>query len=441
MYYVTITNPLACPNISDTTLAFLLVLKRSPVDSFSFNVPFCSLNVEFTVHDGNDGFGPYTYLWTDDGNLTTQTISVPSPGGPGDIHTVYVTNKWGCLNIGGTHSPGNHSLPTPYVGLWGEDTICSGDSSLLTVSYYPYIFNFPLQWKKNGVNIPGATSSSLYAKENGSYSVIADNNGCIGSSNSQPIFVRTKPNTTITTSGSTTFCSGGSVTISVTPTNNATYQWLKNGNPVSGATSANYNVITTGNYKVIKTNVYGCSKTSPVTSVTVNPKPPAAVTANGPLTFCYGGSVTFTASSGTGYSYQWKKGINSISGAINISYTATTSGNYKVIVSNSFGCSRTSANQLVSVPCRKSDENISEETSLKVFPNPVIDVLNLDIKNFTGQGSIYIINPLGQTVSIREIDFDDAGLKEIDFSQISTGLYTVLITNIDHQEMIRVFKN
>ena len=72
--------------------------------------------------------------------------------------------------------------------------------------------------------------------------------------------------------------------------------------------------------------------------------PAAVVTAGGPTTFCAGGSVTLNAPTGTfAYTYQWMNGASIISGATSSSYTATTAGNYKVIINQAQTCSDTSA--------------------------------------------------------------------------------------------------
>jgi hypothetical protein len=76
-----------------------------------------------------------------------------------------------------------------------------------------------------------------------------------------------------------------------------------------------------------------------------------SITADGPTTFTQPGAVTLTASSGT--AYQWLKDGNPISGATNISYAATTSGDYKVAVTNT--CIDTSAATTVTVTGPLSD--------------------------------------------------------------------------------------
>ena len=50
-----------------------------------------------------------------------------------------------------------------------------GDSVLLSCNISP---TFSYQWKHNGVAINGATSSSYYAKQSGSYTVMIIENGC-----------------------------------------------------------------------------------------------------------------------------------------------------------------------------------------------------------------------------------------------------------------------
>lgn len=70
----------------------------------------------------------------------------------------------------------------------------------------------------------------------------------------------------VDTSGPTNFYQGDSVVLS-SSVNAATYQWLKNGSAISGATSKNYTAKQTGNYQVIVTN--SCSDTSSVRFVNV----------------------------------------------------------------------------------------------------------------------------------------------------------------------------
>ena len=77
------------------------------------------------------------------------------------------------------------------------------------------------------------------------------------------------------------------------------------------------------------------------------PVPTPSITASGPLTFCAPGSVTLTESSGTGTIYQWYFDATAIAGANGVSYTASISGSYKLVLTNASGCSATSATSIV----------------------------------------------------------------------------------------------
>src|SRR5205085_2849342 len=168
------------------------------------------------------------------------------------------------------------------------------------------------------------TNQTYTATASGNYTVIVTTSGC-SSAASAPTSVTVNPappTPTITPGGPTTFCAGGSVTLtSSSATGN---QWYLNGNPIGGATNQTFVATASGNYTVVVT-IGACSSTSAITTVTVNPTPPTpTITPGGPTTFCAGGSVTLTSSSASGN--QWYLNGNPIGGATNQTLNVTASG-------------------------------------------------------------------------------------------------------------------
>ena len=141
---------------------------------------------------------------------------------------------------------------------------------------------------------------------------------------------------------------GASVTFSVTATGTSlTYQWKKDGNNISGATSSSYNIPSAasgnaGSYTVTVANSAG-TVTSNAATLAVTIPAPTITTHPASLTVNEGSAATFTvAANGTGLSYLWFRNGISISGATSASYTIATTtsasaGNYTVQVSNSSG--------------------------------------------------------------------------------------------------------
>ncbi|MBK8343479.1 MAG: hypothetical protein IPL12_09310 [Bacteroidetes bacterium] len=83
----------------------------------------------------------------------------------------------------------------------------------------------------------------------------------------------------ITPSGPTSFCSPGTVTLQATTGAGYTYQWLRNGGNIGGATAANYTTNKSGNYQVKVSVAGGCTLTSATTAVNVIAAPKATITA------------------------------------------------------------------------------------------------------------------------------------------------------------------
>jgi gliding motility-associated-like protein len=95
--------------------------------------------------------------------------------------------------------------------------------------------------------------------------------GAISGSDQVTFTLPTKP--TITASGATTFCQGGTVTLTAnsSPAGVYSYTWQ------TGAITQGINVASSGSYSVTAVNSNGCSETSTPIIVTVNPLPAAPI--------------------------------------------------------------------------------------------------------------------------------------------------------------------
>jgi gliding motility-associated-like protein len=258
-----------------------------------------------------------SYLWSN--GATSQSITVGTAGS----YTVTVTNANGCSRTSAPTSVLINSLPVPTITASGPLSFCPGGSVTLTAS-----LSASYLWSN------GATTRAITVTTAGSYSVqVTDDNGCTASAGPVNVTVNPTPTPTISSSGPTTFCQGGSVVLTASPA--ASYLWS------TGATTASITVSAAGSYFVTVTNAQGCSGASTPISVVVNPNPTPTITAGGPTTFCQGGSVVLTASPAAGYLWS--------TGAVSQSITVSTSGSYSVTVTNVNGCPGTSAPVVVNV--------------------------------------------------------------------------------------------
>ena len=148
----------------------------------------------------------------------------------------------------------------------GATTFCTGGSVDLIATYS----GTSIQWKKNGVDIPGAISPTYTAAVKGNYTCVSYSLCDTVESAAITVFINKNPNAVITAAGPTTFCAGGSVTLNVTPVGGAAYQWYKGATAIAGATGTSYVATTNGNYKCRVTKVAtGCFKNSNPISVSV----------------------------------------------------------------------------------------------------------------------------------------------------------------------------
>ena len=285
--------------------------------------------------------GATAYQWYLNGaqitGATAQTYTATASGS----YTISIVGPGTCTSpvSAPTTVSINPTPTTPTITAGGNTPLCAGQSVVLTANGSGAT---AYQWYLGGTVVAGATSSTYSAGASGNYTVtITDANGCNSApSNTTAVSVEpVPPAPTVGAGGPTTFCSGGSVTLTANGTGATTYQWFLDGSLITGATTNTYTANTTGNYTVTYLNSNGCpSATSAATTVTVNTPPPApTIGAGGPLSFCAPGSVVLTANATGATSYQWFVNGTPISGANAQTFTASTSGNYTVSYTN--GCS------------------------------------------------------------------------------------------------------
>ena len=163
-----------------------------------------------------------------------------------------------------------------------------------------------------------------------------------GGANYKAQFTLSCPTVSISAGSATSFCSGGSVSLSTSAIAGATYQWKLSGSNVGG-NSESYSANQSGIYSLTVTTALGCVINSNSIAVTVYATPSADISASGSTSFCPGGSVVLSAPASTGAIYDWRLNGTSVVSGLDNTYTANQNGGYTVTVTSSQSCSSTTS--------------------------------------------------------------------------------------------------
>jgi hypothetical protein len=320
------------------------------------------------------GDAPLSYQWRKNGidifgaTSSSYTFSPTDVTDNGAQFTVFVSNAAGDVTSDAatltvtaapeppsiTTHPSNLTVTAP--GSANFSVVASGDAPLT------------YQWRRNGIDIAGATSASYSLgsttidDSGAQFSVVVSNAvGSVTSAtatltvNVMPSIVTSPASVTVTAPASATF------TVVASGTAPFTYQWRRNGTPIGGATGASYVLDPTAGtdsgatFDVVVSNAAG-TVTSDAATLTVNVPPgitthPANVSGTAPA------AATFTVvASGTSLNYQWRRDGVNISGATSATYvldpTAVTDSGatFDVVVSNVAGSVTSTAATLTVQP-------------------------------------------------------------------------------------------
>ena len=196
------------------------------------------------------GTTPLSYQWRKNGLNITGAISASyitpatTTADNGALFSVVVANSVG--NVTSNNATLTVQTPPSITAQPVNTAVTVGQLATFNITATG---TAPLsyQWRKNRVNITGATSSSYTTPattiaDNGSlFSVVVSNSAGSVTSNSATLTVRTPPSITMQPANKTVIV-GKTAKFSVTAAGTAplSYQWRKNGANITGATSASY---------------------------------------------------------------------------------------------------------------------------------------------------------------------------------------------------------
>lgn len=127
-----------------------------------------------------------------------------------------------------------------------------------------------------------------------------------------------------------------------------TYQWLKNGSPLSWATQSIIKPIATGKYKCIVSNSIGCTSTTNEISVTVNKLPTVSIQPSGTTEICNKDTIVMSSGSHSSNTFAWYRNGQLIP-PNTLAIGVYQAGNYKVVATTPEGCSVMSATSKITI--------------------------------------------------------------------------------------------
>ncbi|MGB0403497.1 MAG: T9SS type A sorting domain-containing protein [Salibacteraceae bacterium] len=302
-YLVRVSDAVDSSKTDQSDSTFAVSNSVTPVVSAIGNTTICNGNSVTLTCDRTSGVTWYP------GGLTSQTISVTTPGG----YYVLYSDSNSCVIQSNTISVNTGTPPAaPIITASGPTKFCLGNSVILSANQTSGITWFP----------GGQTSQTITATQGGTYSVTyADANGCSATSN--PTIITTNAIPTITKSQAGVCLGDTLILVSSSATGN---RWFP-----TGDTTATIKVTTNGNYSVQVTDTANCVATSLADTVLFESRPAApTVVANGPLSFCKGESVILTASP--------KQNISWSTGLVDSTITIDTANTVYAIYTNAGGC-------------------------------------------------------------------------------------------------------
>lgn len=207
-----------------------------------------------------------------------------------------------------------------------------------------------------------------------------------------------------------------------------TYAWFAPYTNTPLATTASYNVTNTGTYIGVVYNslIEGHCGVYDTANFTINPAPVAFASYS--PTFGPPCVIDFNNAGSSFGTYSWNFGHPS-SGAANTStaptpsHTYTAKGTYTVTLTTTNDCGSNTVT--IGVDCYGVEIEDDVFGSLNIFPNPAVDVLNVEFKHTSVSSvSLKLLNSLGQVLQSKNADISGGiGIETFNLANIPSGIY------------------
>jgi hypothetical protein len=414
----------------------------------------CEGNTFFLA--GNTSSAGVSFSWTGPNGFTS-TLQNPniSPATTAATGNYYVTGVLNGCSIRDTVYGSVYPIPARPLPI-ANTPVCVGQDLKLNVSN-PQSGTY--SWQGIGgysAAVVNPVRSSATTAMAGKYYVTVTANGCASDKDSVMVVVNPAPSINMYPSPKDSICQGATLTfISSTANAGTSYQryWYRNNNVIGVASNANYSTTTAADndeYYVTLVATGVCAEpytdTSNKITMRVFPWLPASVsiTANPSTTVPSGTMINFTATpvnGGNKPTYQWTRNGNPVVGALsNIWGASTLSHNDEICLnmSSSYLCPnpKTAKSNCIKVSIETTGiSGIAGNPNIKVYPNPVRDVLNIDgIK----AGNTIMLYDVSGRLLLQQTALTHHEV--ISTSAIASGVYQLVVTDNSTITRFRITK-